>query len=302
MRLAFMGTPDFAARCLERLYSDGHDVAAVFTQPDRPRNRGMKLTSPPVKTVAEGKSPVYQPETLRDGGAERILRGAAPELIAVVAYGRLLPREILDLPPLGCVNIHASLLPKYRGSAPIQRAILCGETETGVTSMYMAEELDAGDIIFTKRTAIGETESSEKLFARLAGMGAELLSETITAIARAEAPRTPQDGGDATFAPPLTRDMAELDWTLTAREVCCRIRGLDPWPVARAVIGGAELKIYAAAPTGGRGEPGRVLAAGEDGIEVACGGGAVLITELQAPGGRRMAARDYLRGHGIAQC
>jgi methionyl-tRNA formyltransferase len=282
-----MGTPDFAARALERLYDAGHDVRCVFTQPDKPKNRGLKLTESPVKETARDRSPIYQPETLRGGEAARLLRGHAPELIAVVAYGKLLPPEILALPPRGCVNIHGSLLPKYRGAAPIQRAVINGETITGVTSMYMAEELDAGDIIFVKSTEIGETETSGALFDRLAALGAELLLETVAAIADGTAPRAAQNGAEATFAPPLTRAEAELDWSKPTRELLNKIRGMNPWPVARASLGGADFKIYSA-----------VTGAGE-GLRGPCADGVITVTELQAPGGKRLRAADYLRGHPI---
>jgi methionyl-tRNA formyltransferase len=297
-----MGTPDFAARALERLYGAGHDVCCVFTQPDKPKNRGLKLTEGPVKELARGRSPIYQPETLRGGEAENQLRGHAPELIAVVAYGKLLPPEILALPPRGCVNIHGSLLPKYRGAAPIQRAVINGETVTGVTSMYMAEELDAGDIIFAKATEIGETETSGALFDRLAALGAELLMETVDAIAAGTAPRTAQNvasapvcaargaaqsGADATFAPPLTRAEAELDWSKPTRELLNKIRGMNPWPVARATLGGVDFKIFSA------------ISGAEEGLRIPCADGVITVTELQAPGGKRLAAADYLRGHPI---
>lgn len=295
-----MGTPDFAAKSLDRLYRDGRDIRGVFTQPDKPRNRGMKTTVSPVKALAEEHgTPVFQPAALRDGEALDILRELCPDLIAVVAYGKLLPREILELPGLGCVNIHGSLLPKYRGAAPVQWAVLNGEAETGVTSMHMAEAMDAGDIIMTKKTAIGPGETAGELTDRLGGLGAELLGETVAALEAGTAPRVPQNDRDATYAPPLTKDMAPIDWTKTAREIVCQIRGLDPWPVATADINGVTFKIFKAAATArpAVGKPGALLGAGPDGIEIACADGTVVLTELQAPGGKRMPASDYLRGH-----
>jgi methionyl-tRNA formyltransferase len=292
-----MGTPDFAARALEQLYADGHEIPAVFTRPGKPSGRGMRLTAPPVKQLAEGKSLIYQPDTLR-GEAEKILRDLAPELIAVVAYGKLLPREILELPPFGCVNIHASILPKYRGAAPIQRAILGGETATGVTSMYMSGELDAGDIILTREVEIGESETSGELFERLSVLGAELLSETVAAIARGTAPRTPQNHAAASYAPPLTKDLSPIDWHSSADEILCQIRALNPWPVARTELFGRELKIFSARRGAvATGTAGEIISTGKDGIEVACSGGSVLITELQPPNSKRMSAAEYLRGH-----
>lgn len=300
MKIVFMGTPEFAAASLERLYSDGREIQVVFTQPDKPKNRGLKLTASPVKLLAERHgTPVYQPVSLRDGEALRQLEALKPDLITVVAYGKLLPPEILTLPKYGCINIHGSLLPKYRGSAPVQWAVLNGETTTGVTSMYMAEEMDAGDIILTKETVIGEDETAGELYNRLAGLGALLLGETIDAIISCTAPRIPQDDKQATFAPPLRKEQSPLDWTKTAREILCQIRGLNPWPVATAELAGVCFKIYKAAPgqSAGTQPPGSLIGAGKNGIEVACRDGSVVITELQAPGGKRMAAADYLRGH-----
>jgi methionyl-tRNA formyltransferase len=290
-----MGTPDFAVPSLERLVADGHDIPLVLTQPDKPRNRGMKLDKSPVKLFAEKRIPnaaVFQPTSLRDPDAIARIRDAAPELIIVVAYGKLLPPEILELPKLGCVNIHGSLLPKYRGAAPIQRAVLAGERVTGVTSMYMAQALDAGDIIFKRETEIGERETSGELFTRLAQIGADVLSDTVAAIARGDAPRAPQIDDDASYAPPILREESPIDWRRTVSEILNHIRGMNPKPCATAQIinstariSGEIFKIHAA-------EPGRA-----SGITVQCSDGEITITELQAPGGRRMSATDYLRGH-----
>jgi len=302
MRILFMGTPDFAAASLARLYKDGHEVCGVFTQPDRPKNRGMKETASPVKQLADAHgTPVWQPVRLRDGAAAAEIRALAPELIVVVAYGRILPLEILNIPPYGCINIHGSLLPKYRGAAPIQWAVLNGETVTGVTAMYLAEEMDAGDVIASKETEIGPEETSGQLFDRLRDLGAELLSETVTAIAAGTAARTPQAHEQATFAPPLSRELSPIDWSKSAAQIRNQIRGLDPWPCATADLAGTVFKIFRAESRTERSgsEPGTILSAGKDGITVACGDGALCITELQAPGGKRMRAADYLRGHPI---
>ena len=299
MKIVFMGTPDFAAASLKRLYESGHDVAAVFTQPDKPKNRGLRLAPSPVKELAAARgTPVCQPQSLRDGEAERVLREIKPDVIAVVAYGRILPQAVLDIPPLGCVNIHASILPRLRGAAPVQWAVLNGDTETGVTSMYMAPELDAGDIIFVKKTPIGEEETAGELYARLAEMGGELLIETLDAIEQGTAPRIPQDHALATYAPPITKEIAPIDWTRTCREISCHVRGLNPWPVATAELFGTALKIYKvkAEPGTTGAEPGTVLSAGNDGIKVACSDGAVAVLEVQAPGKKRMPASDWLRG------
>lgn len=302
MRIVFMGTPDFAAVSLAALIDAGHDIAGVFTQPDKPKNRGMKLTVSPVKALAEEKGiPVYQPVKLRDGTALEIMKGLAPELVVVVAYGRILPDDILAVPPLGCINIHGSLLPKFRGAAPIQRAVLSGDKVTGVTSMYLASEMDAGDIIYTAETEIGELETSGELFDRLSVMGAELLCKTVTDIGNRTAPRTPQNHAEATYAPPLSKEESSIDWSRSPREIVKHICGMNPWPCATVELGGVSFKIFAAEYTDKKcSEPcGTVVSADpKRGIEVACGGGeTLLITQLQAAGGKRMAAGDYLRGH-----
>ena len=301
MRIVFMGTPDFAASSLRGLLAASYDIAGVFCQPDKPKNRGHRLQPCPVKEAALAAGlEVYQPASLRDGQALEVLRSLRPDLIAVVAYGRILPAEILDLPPLGCVNVHGSLLPKYRGSAPVQRAVLNGETVTGVTTMYLSPGMDEGDIIFSRETPIGPEETSGALMDRLAPLGAQLLVETLRAIEAGTAPRTPQDPARATYAPPLTKEEAPVDWTRGAREILCHIRGLQPWPCATAVLGGTEFRLFAAQASGREvsDAPGAVVSAGKAGIEVACGGGtSVIVTELQAAGGRRMAASAYLAGH-----
>lgn len=300
MKIVFMGTPSFAAESLKRLYADGHDICLVMTQPDKPKNRGMKLTQSPVKELAlMHGTRVYQPQTLRDGEAARILRELEPELIAVVAYGKLLPAEILALPPKGCINIHGSLLPKYRGSAPVQHAVLNGDNIAGVTSMYMAEAMDAGDMILTKETEIGEEETAGALYDRLAVLGADLLSETIKAIAENRAPRIIQDESKVTYAPPLKKEMAPINWSSCTRDILCHIRGLNPWPVATAEFCGIIFKIFNAEACSKKTSclPGTIVKADAGGFEVACGDGTITILELQAPGGRRMPASDYLRGH-----
>ncbi len=300
MRVFFMGTPDFAACSLRGLLGAGFEVTGVFTQPDKPVGRKQRLTPPPVKTLAaEHGVPVYQPVKLRDGRAAELIRSLRPDVIAVVAYGRILPKEILDIPPLGCVNIHGSLLPRYRGAAPIQWAVINGDAETGVTAQYMAEAMDAGDIIAARRTAILPGETAGELFERLAPLGAELLCDVLRQIGNGTAGRTPQVEAEATYAPPLTKETAALDFGLPGRLILSRIHGLDPWPVATAEIAGVRFKIYKADFSEKRASaaPGTLLSAGKRGIEVAVSDGSITITELQAPGGKRMAASDYLRGH-----
>ena len=305
MRIVFMGTPDFAVPSLEGLVAAGHQVLGVFCQPDRPVGRHQnRLQPPPVKRAAlEHGIPVFQPVKLRDGTALEQLRELEPELIVVAAYGRILPDDILALPPMGCVNVHSSLLPKYRGAAPINWAVLNGERETGVTIMYMASELDAGDIIAQISTPIGEEEDAAALYDRLAALGGKLLVETVERLAQGTASRRPQDHTQATFAPMLSKELSPVDWSRTAREIHDQIRGLCPWPGASTdALTGETVKLWASRvvdDAAGK-EPGRVLAAGKEGIDVSCGDGKVLrITELQAQGGRRMSAADYLRGHPI---
>ena len=300
MRVFFMGTPDFAAVSLKALIDGGFDVVGVFTQPDKPVGRRHVLTAPPVKTLAlEHGIDVYQPRKLRDGSAAQLIRAKSPDVIAVVAYGRILPEDILDIPPLGCVNIHGSLLPKYRGAAPIQWAVINGERETGVTAQYMAKELDAGDIIGSARTDILPGETAGELFERLAPIGGELLCRTLHDLEAGIAGRTPQDHASATYAPPLTKELAAVDFSRPGESIVNMIRGMDPWPVAVGTIAGVSFKLYKAYSTkkSVAVPPGTVISAGKDGIEVAAGDGTVTVTQLQAPGGKRMAASDYLRGH-----
>ena len=305
MRILFMGTPDFAVSSLKRLVEDGHELCGVFSQPDKPKNRGHKLTPSPVKEYALSQGlKVYQPLKMRDGEAFSIVERLAPELIVVAAYGKILPEDILNFPQYGSINVHSSLLPKYRGAAPINWAILDGETETGVSIMYMAKELDAGDVILQKTTPIGPEEDALSLTIRLAELGAEALSETVTALGNGTAGRTPQDGSKMTYASMLSREMSPIDWSRSAHAVSCQVRGLIPWPCATTdVISGEQMKLYKVQETGAdtSARPGTILAAGKAGIDIACGDGKVLrVTELQAQGGKRMAAAAYLLGHPIS--
>ena len=304
MRILFMGTPDFAVASLKRLVEDGHELCGVFTQPDKPKNRGHKLTPSPVKEYALSQGlEVYQPLKMRDGEAFSIVEKLAPELIVVAAYGKSLPEDILNFPQYGSINVHSSLLPKYRGAAPINWAILDGETETGVSIMYMAKELDAGDVILQKTTPIDPREDALTLTMRLAELGAEALSETVEALKNGTAVRTPQDHSKMTYASMLTKDMSPVDWTRSAHAISCQIRGLIPWPCATTdVISGEPMKLYAAEETGAdtSAQPGTIVAAGKAGIDIACGDGKVLrLTEIQAQGGKRMTAAAYLLGHPI---
>ncbi len=297
-----MGTPDIAATCLNRILDDGFEVVAVYTQPDRPKGRGMKMVFSPVKEVAIAKGiPVFQPENFRN--EETIAQFAAlqPDVCAVVAYGRILPQKILDIPACGCINIHASLLPQYRGSAPYQWAVLDGLQETGVSAQHMALEMDAGDVIDVEKTPIEANETAGELLDRLAQLGATLLSRVLNRV-KAGDPccGTAQESRDVTFAPMLDKSMCPIDWAASAQKIHNQVRGLHPWPIATTVIADTKFKIHQTVLTGEHTEkaPGTPIALTKTGLKIACGDGGVLeIRQLQAEGGKRMAAPDYFRGH-----
>ena len=305
MNVVFMGTPDIAATCLEKILADGFSVSAVYTQPDRPKGRGMKTVYSAVKEVAlKAGLPVYQPESFRDDGAVEELRALKPDVIAVVAYGRILPQRVLDIPSKGCINIHASLLPKYRGSAPYQWAVLDGQTQTGVTAMYLCREMDAGDIIDAVQTPIGENETAGELLDRLAVLGAGLLSATLGRMEQGNVTATPQDEALVSYAPMLDKSICPVDWNEPAQTIHNKIRGLHPWPVATAQIGGRKMKLHESRVTEDTTDrtPGSVVELNRTGLRIACGGGTVLeIRTLQAEGGKRMAAPDYFRGHPLEE-
>ena len=298
MRVVFMGTPDIAATCLKRILADGFDVVGVYTQPDRPKGRGMKMVYSAVKEVAIANNlPVFQPENFRADEDVQALRDLKPEIIAVVAYGRILPQRVLDIPTKGCINIHTSLLPQYRGSAPYQWAVLDGLKETGVSSMYLVREMDAGDIIDVAKTPIGENETAGELLDRLAVLGADLLSRVLTRFEKGDVAGVPQNEADVTFAPMLDKAMCPIDWTKTAQQVHNHVRGLHPWPVATMEVNGQKFKVHATRMVEGTGNPGQILGLTKTGLKIACGEGAVEVISLQAEGGKRMAAPDYFRGH-----
>lgn len=299
MRIVFMGTPDFAVPSLQALIDAGHDVCAVYTQPDKPQGRKQILTAPPVKTLAlEHDIPVFQPNTLKNEDEQARLRELAPEVIIVVAYGKLLPKAVLDIPPHGCINVHGSLLPRWRGAAPIQWAVIAGDEMAGVTTMQMAEGLDTGDMLLTYETKVGEKETAGELFDRLAQSGAELLTQTLVKLD--EITPRPQDDAQSCYAHMLDKQMAVIDWSKSAHEIDCLIRGLNPWPIALTTLSGERLKVFAAEKAAGNGEPGTVLEADpKKGLTVACGEGALKLTEIQLVGGKRMKAMDFLRGHAI---
>ena len=305
LRIVFMGTPAFAVATLRRLVEDKWDVCAVYTGPDKPKNRGMKLLPTPVKEFAVTEEiPVYQPVSCRDEATLDQLRDLAPDVIVVAAYGKLLPEALLNIPRLATINVHSSILPQYRGAAPINWAILNGDQETGVTIQYMASELDAGDILLTRKTAIDPQEDASQLYDRLAELGGEAASEALSLLERGKAPREPQVyGPQYQYASMLSREMSPLRWEKPAEALVNQIRGLIPWPCATTDVAGVRWKVFRAHAGESTGEaPGTVLSADQRGISVACGDGrALVITELQADGGRRMAAADYLRGHPLGR-
>ena len=302
MRVVFMGTPDFAASILIEL-KEQHDVVAVYTRADAVRGRGKKLVPSPVKEVALGANiPVFEPRTLRDEAEVERLRALDPDVICVAAYGMILPQAVLDIPTHGAINMHGSILPELRGSAPVQRSILNHCDEAGVTAMYLSAGMDEGDIIEIRKTVIQPLETSEELMARLARIAAPLCADTVRAIENGSAKRIPQDPSRATYAPMLRKDESPIDWDQPARYIIDQVRGLVPWPVATATLGGTEFKIYRVEYTDQKTEkaPGALVALTKKGLLVACrGGDVVLVRELQAQGGKRMPAPDYFRGHPI---
>lgn len=309
MKIVFMGTPEFAIPSLKALIAS-HQVVGVFCQPDKPVGRHQNKLEPPIvkrctlnyNTIGYN-IPVFQPEKLRDGTALTILRELDPELIVVAAYGRILPDEILALPPKGCINVHSSLLPRYRGAAPINWAVINGDAETGVTIMHMSSELDAGDIILQQSTPIHPDENAGMLYGRLAELGGKMILEAVAQIEAGTASRTPQDHTKATLAPMLSKALSHIDWTRSAREIHNQIRGLVPWPSATTdVITGDTMKLHRSCLPGKNAStyPGVIVAAGKEGIDIACGDGQVLrVLELQAPGKKKMSAAAYLAGHPI---
>lgn len=292
-----MGTPDFAVPSLQALLDRRDEVCAVFTQPDKPKGRGHKLMPPPVKELALQHSlPVYQPATLRDEGVQAQIRALAPEAIVVVAYGKILPQAVLDVPPLGCVNVHGSLLPKYRGAAPIQWAVINGEEATGVTTMFMGAGVDTGDMLLRRETAIGPEETAGQLFDRLKDMGAQLLAETLSGLEKGELRPIPQNHEEATLAPMLQKELSQIDWTRPAGDIHNLIRGLNPWPCAVAVLEGRRLKLLGSRVAEASGEPGEARCENGE-LLVCCGEKSLVIIELQTPEGKRMSGKSYLLGH-----
>ncbi len=296
MRIVFMGTPDFAVPSLQALIDDHQEVAGVFTQPDKPKGRGYQLAPPPVKELALRYGlPVFQPVSLKTPEGIEQVTSLKPDLIVVVAYGKILPEEILDCPPLGCVNVHGSLLPKYRGAGPIQWSVLNGDAVTGITTMYMAKGLDTGDMILKKETPIGPDETADELYSRMEVLGAQTLIETVRLIERGEAPRVPQKDEDATYAPMLTKELSPIDFEKSSQEVHNQIRGLSSWPCAYTKLDGKRLKVYRSRVVEHyHGEPGELL--DDKKLIVAVKDGAVEFLEVQLEGSKRMSGEDFLRG------
>ena len=301
MRIVFMGTPDFAVASLKALCEGGYGVVGVFTQPDRPKGRGNKVVMTPVKEYALTRGiPVFQPQHIRrDGLAD--LQALAPDLCVTAAFGQILSQAVLDVPPLGVVNVHASLLPRHRGSAPINWAILQGDREAGVTTMMTARGIDNGDMLLRATTPINPGETAGELTERLSVLGASLLLDTLRALEAGTLTRIPQDESAMTYDPMLSKDMGVLDWTRPAAEIINRIHGLNPWPGCTTPYEGQRLKLMRAEAAEGAGQPGEILTADpKGGLVIAAGEGAVRVTQMQAPGGKPMNPKDYLRGHPMA--
>ena len=302
--IMFMGTPEISATCLAKLLKDGHGISVVISREDKPRGRGNVMTPTPVKTLAlEQGIPVYTPKTLRDDDFARLLDEYKPELIVVVAYGKILPKNVIDYPKYGCINLHVSLLPKYRGAAPMQRAIMAGESETGVTVQYMAEGLDTGDIIEVAKFPILPDDDFESIHDKSADIGSVLLSDTIVKIEKGEATRTPQDDSLACYASKVEKEDCKLDFTLSAKNLDFIIRGVTPIPGAFAYLNGKMLKINKARVVNGKGKPGEVIDLSDKGegyFVVACGEGALSVTTVIPEGKGKMSAGDFARGRKIA--
>lgn len=298
-RILFMGTSDFAVPALQALHSAGFSIPLVVTQPDRPAGRGLELKPSPVKKKAvELGLSVFQPEKVKTPDAIEALRKAGPDVIVVAAYGQILPSAVLQIPKIACLNIHGSILPKYRGAAPIHYAVIAGEKETGVTIMYMNEKMDEGDMLLSKKTPIGPEESTGEVHDRLAQLGGEGLLEALELLQRGKAPRVPQDPSQATYAPSIKREFCRLDWSQTAAQITDKVRGLCPWPGAETAWKGMDLKVHRASIENRKGKPGEVMEISKQGIVVgAAGENAVRLVEVQPPGKKKMKAHDFSLGH-----
>ncbi|MDD2308011.1 MAG: methionyl-tRNA formyltransferase [Desulfuromonadaceae bacterium] len=301
-RTIFMGTPGFACPTLQGLIDRGEHIVAVVTQPDRPKGRGQRMMAPPVKELAEKSGiPVYQPLKVRDPDFVDIIRGLKPDVIVVVAFGQILPKALLEIPPHGCINVHASLLPRYRGAAPLNWCLINGESETGVTTMLMDVGLDTGDMLLVKRTPLDENEDIVSLHDRMASMGAELLGETIDRLAAGDLIPQPQNSADSCYAPMLKKEDGIINWHADARTIHNQVRGLAVWPGACTTVGGQTLKIFRTAVGKGSGVPGTVLQATKDQLEVACQTGSLFLQELQLAGKKRLDCASFLAGYPVAE-
>ena len=303
MRIVFMGTPEFAVPSLRALLDNGYEVVGAITQPDRPAGRGHKLTPCPVKLLAQERGvPVYQFEKIKNQEGVDCLRTLKPDLVVTAAFGQLLSREILEIPQYGTVNVHASLLPKYRGSAPINWCILNGEKVAGVTTMLTDIGMDTGDMLLKAQTDVGELETAGELTQRLSEIGAKLLIDTLKFYPHGGLKSVPQNEAEASYQPMLTKEMGRIDWTKSAQEISCQVRGLNPWPCAYTESGDGRLKIYLAKPCAAEGaaEPGTVaVSSAKEGLKIACGEGWLEVLEMQAPNAKRMSAKAYLQGKKI---
>lgn len=295
-----MGTPDFAVPSLQKLLSCGHQVCAVFTQPDKPKGRGHRLQPSPVKELAlQSGLPVFQPVTLRDEAVQKQIADLQAQAIVVAAYGKILPKAVLNAPPFGCINVHGSLLPKYRGAAPIQWTVIHGEKTAGVTTMLMAEGIDTGDILLKAETPVGPEETAGELFDRLKVLGADLLEETLKKLEEGSLTPVSQQEEEASCAPMLSKELSFLDWSRPAAELHDLIRGLNPWPGAVAILNGKRIKLFSSRVAEGEGAPG-ALSCRDGKLLAHCGKGALILTELQTENGKRMSGEEYLRGHPLS--
>lgn len=302
LKTVFMGTPEFAVGTLQGLIEAGVNLIGVYTQPDRPKGRGKKLAPPPVKELAlKHEIPVFQPQKLRAPEAVAELQQLAPDLVVVVAYGQILPQAVLDIPQFGCINVHASLLPRYRGAAPINKAIIDGETVTGITTMLMDAGLDTGDMLVKNSLEIGPDETAGELHDRLAVLGRQTMEETLQQVLTGTLSPEKQNDDESTYAPMMKKEDGLIDWSLPAQEIHDRVRGLAPWPGAYSLLHGEVLKLSRTEAVEGAGHPGTLLNAGDSGVDVACGDGVLRIGALQLPGKKMMPAADFLRGHQLVR-
>ena len=302
MRILFMGTPDIAAGCLQKLIDDKFEIIGVVTQPDKPQNRGKKLGMPPVKELAlKYDLPVYQPLKARDEEFVKTLQELNPDVIVVVAFGQILPKSILDIPKFGCINVHVSLLPKYRGAAPINWVIINGEEKTGVTTMYMDEGLDTGDMILTEEFDLDNEITAGELHDKMKDRGAEVLIETLKQIEKGTAPRIPQNHEEFTYAPMMNKSLGEIDWSKSAREIHNLVRGVNPWPSAYTTYEGSTMKVWKTKVLNETSDkkPGTIVDVDKDGIRVSTKDNIILISEIQMPGKKRVLVSEYIKGNSI---